>query len=432
MRQEGQPGRTSNRSSRTRTETRTSRGWETATRPRRGGDLTPISFEASESRREIMKPLSSRVRPSIALALAGLLIVLATGTVASHGGDTTRIHACVNTNGSEAGLIRIVTADAVCRANETALDWNIEGRMGPAGARGEQGVPGLQGEQGPMGPIGLPGADGATGATGEQGPMGPMGPQGADGATGATGAQGEPGADGPQGPQGEQGSQGIQGQIGPMGPQGEIGPMGPMGPQGADGATGATGAQGEPGADGAQGPQGDQGLQGIQGEIGPMGLQGEAGPMGLQGEQGLPGDPGADGAQGLQGQIGPIGPQGATGAQGAQGDRGPQGVQGPQGEPGSAHVTGRVVSAIWDYSPNTSGYLVTCDVHNAERVLGGGAEGVVFDPATGRYFDSQQLALTSSAPFPNAEGWRASVRAIDATIQPNTKVRLWAICAPIQ
>jgi hypothetical protein len=49
------------------------------------------------------------------LALAGV-----TPALYAHGGDPTLVHACVNKGSGE---IKIVGANASCKANETALDW---------------------------------------------------------------------------------------------------------------------------------------------------------------------------------------------------------------------------------------------------------------------------------------------------------------------
>ena len=53
----------------------------------------------------------------------GLVIVaLAVVSMASaHGGDTNKIHSCVNNN---SGTIKIVSPTASCNNGETALDWN--------------------------------------------------------------------------------------------------------------------------------------------------------------------------------------------------------------------------------------------------------------------------------------------------------------------
>ena len=118
-----------------------------------------------------------------------LPIVLALATLVGSGEI---IHACV-TNGT--GVVRIVSAETTCAANETALEWGVVGLQGPkgdAGATGATGPQGLKGDTGAAGPQGLQGITGATG---------PQGPKGDTGATGPQGLKGEPGgtvrADGP-------------------------------------------------------------------------------------------------------------------------------------------------------------------------------------------------------------------------------------------
>ena len=56
-------------------------------------------------------------------------------------------HGCVG----NAGQLRVVTPDASCKANETAIDWN---RTGPQGAKGDTGAQGPTGATGPQGPAG--------------------------------------------------------------------------------------------------------------------------------------------------------------------------------------------------------------------------------------------------------------------------------------
>lgn len=102
----------------------------------------------------------------LAAMLAGFLGSSAVGLVSAHGGDTTRIHACLNPGN---GTIYIVSADATCGPNQTALDWNIQGPVGPIGPAGPQGI------QGPTGPTGPAGAQGAQGPAGPQGAQGPAG-----------------------------------------------------------------------------------------------------------------------------------------------------------------------------------------------------------------------------------------------------------------
>lgn len=79
------------------------------------------------------------------------------------------ISACYMRSG---GTVRVIDPSVTnCKANETALAWNVEGREGP------QGEPGPQGEQGPKG---------ETGDIGPAGPAGPAGPQGEPGSPGTS------------------------------------------------------------------------------------------------------------------------------------------------------------------------------------------------------------------------------------------------------
>ncbi|MEA2626066.1 MAG: hypothetical protein QOD06_2111, partial [Candidatus Binatota bacterium] len=91
---------------------------------------------------------------SIAVAAASI-VTLGVSRVSAHGGDMSRIHACIGKNPKD---VRIVGADDICKANETPLDWNIQGPPGP---------------QGPQGPQGAVGAQGPRGLPGPQGPQGP-------------------------------------------------------------------------------------------------------------------------------------------------------------------------------------------------------------------------------------------------------------------
>ena len=82
--------------------------------------------------------------------------------VSAHGGDTSRIHGCVD---NRTGTIRIVGATQTCAASkETPLDWNIVGPSGPQGIQGPAGPQGLQGLSGPQGPQGMTGPAGLPGA----------------------------------------------------------------------------------------------------------------------------------------------------------------------------------------------------------------------------------------------------------------------------
>jgi hypothetical protein len=85
--------------------------------------------------------------------------------ISAHGGDVTRVHACV----AKDGTLRIIAEASTCKPAETALDWSITGPAGPVGSQG------LIGPQGPVGPIGPQGAPGALGPAGPAGPQGPRG-----------------------------------------------------------------------------------------------------------------------------------------------------------------------------------------------------------------------------------------------------------------
>jgi hypothetical protein len=62
---------------------------------------------------------------------------------------------------------------------EAALQWNVQGPIGPQGP---------QGNVGPQGPAGATGPQGPQGNAGPQGPVGPEGPAGPQGPAGASGA----------------------------------------------------------------------------------------------------------------------------------------------------------------------------------------------------------------------------------------------------
>jgi len=98
---------------------------------------------------------STTITRRIVAALGGCLAIAVVAF--AHGGDTTKIHSCVD---NKTGNIKIVAATATCKPGEAALDWNIQGAPGP------QGIAGAQGPQGPQGPQGLQGAQGSQGAPG--------------------------------------------------------------------------------------------------------------------------------------------------------------------------------------------------------------------------------------------------------------------------
>src|SRR5215470_7731967 len=78
----------------------------------------------------------------LGLAAVVALMVLAPGVSASPSGV---LDACVNGGN---GMMRLVDSSAACHANESFVEWNIQGPQGP------QGPAGPQGPQGPQGPPG--------------------------------------------------------------------------------------------------------------------------------------------------------------------------------------------------------------------------------------------------------------------------------------
>lgn len=84
----------------------------------------------------------------VLIAAAACLVGAGASVVWTHGGDTNLIHSCV----ARDGTVRIVSAAATCKTQETAVDWNIAGPPGPQGDQGLPGQPGAAGEAGPRGP----------------------------------------------------------------------------------------------------------------------------------------------------------------------------------------------------------------------------------------------------------------------------------------
>jgi hypothetical protein len=113
--------------------------------------------------------LTKALLPVVVAGTAGSALYVATTNAAPTGNV---INACVEPSGN----IRFA-GTGVCKLNETALSWNIQGIQGPQGVQGPQGIQGPIGSQGVQGPVGA------------QGPAGPQGPKGADGAPGIGGAR---------------------------------------------------------------------------------------------------------------------------------------------------------------------------------------------------------------------------------------------------
>jgi hypothetical protein len=94
------------------------------------------------------------------------------------------IHGCYNPQGA----LRVIdSASAICKNNETSLNWNQRGITGPTGAKGDQGIQGPKGVTGPKGAMGTTGSKGDTGGKGATGPKGATGGRGPTGSGGASG-----------------------------------------------------------------------------------------------------------------------------------------------------------------------------------------------------------------------------------------------------
>jgi type VI secretion system secreted protein Hcp len=104
----------------------------------------------------------------ILIGAAFVAVLAAAGTtyaLAASGASTTQtINACVSGNGD----IRLVSAAANCRHNESPISWNTvgpAGQIGPAGAAGRDGRDGQTGPAGPAGPAGTSSNPDAVAAT---------------------------------------------------------------------------------------------------------------------------------------------------------------------------------------------------------------------------------------------------------------------------
>ena len=112
----------------------------------------------------------------VAPLVAGLVLCVALTAGLGYAADTTpTINACKT---KVLGYVRVVSASAKCRKNESALSWNAVGPKGDAGPPGPAGAAGPAGPAGPQAPPVPPGPAGAKGADGAPGPAGPQGPKG--------------------------------------------------------------------------------------------------------------------------------------------------------------------------------------------------------------------------------------------------------------
>jgi hypothetical protein len=98
-----------------------------------------------------------RRRLTVANGIAFLALFFAVGGqfVFAHGGDATKIHACVVDNGGQVTIVGDPTGYgspvATCQAGTHALDWSANAVAGPTGDAGPTGGPGPKGDPGPPG-----------------------------------------------------------------------------------------------------------------------------------------------------------------------------------------------------------------------------------------------------------------------------------------
>lgn len=122
----------------------------------------------------------------VVMAGVGVAVIACTGLAFGAVPDSNGvIHGCYD---NQAGQMRIVDPGTGtpkgCGKNETAVEWNHTGPMGPQGIPGPTGPMGATGATGATGPMGATGATGPMGETGATGPVGPAGPAGPAGTSG--------------------------------------------------------------------------------------------------------------------------------------------------------------------------------------------------------------------------------------------------------
>ena len=78
-----------------------------------------------------------RTYTALLIVLAAVLLVVPIGLRAAS--TPTVLEACVNPGN---GNMRLVDASEACHANESRVEWNIEGPQGPPGPQGDPGPPG--------------------------------------------------------------------------------------------------------------------------------------------------------------------------------------------------------------------------------------------------------------------------------------------------
>ena len=92
------------------------------------------------------------------LAAAAVAVVVAGGVAVAAIPSNGVVHGCY---ARSSGSLRVIDSKVTkCKKNETALDWNVQGRPGPAGPAGKAGPAGSAGAAGPAGPAGPAGVSG--------------------------------------------------------------------------------------------------------------------------------------------------------------------------------------------------------------------------------------------------------------------------------
>ena len=71
-------------------------------------------------RQDTSRRTRAAILAAVALPVVSGVLFWTTGLASAHGGDATKVHACVV---PASGTIRIVGAEGTCEKNETALDW---------------------------------------------------------------------------------------------------------------------------------------------------------------------------------------------------------------------------------------------------------------------------------------------------------------------
>ena len=97
---------------------------------------------------------------ALAVVVATMAVAAVTPTIGAQTPNV--IRACIKDQDGDGAMRRIVSANEVCKKNETLLVWNVAGVQGATGAVGAVGATGA------VGPIGATGAVGPIGATGDR------------------------------------------------------------------------------------------------------------------------------------------------------------------------------------------------------------------------------------------------------------------------